>query len=942
MNPCAGKLETMRNRGDDALAGLRATLTDGVTERVTERFKYAHDASHYRMVPRGVATPRSAGEVASLLRAASLCGPSLTFRSGGTSLSGQSSSDQVLVDVRRHFRGIEVLDGGARVRVEPGATVRAVNARLARFGRKLGPDPASEIACTIGGVVANNSSGMACGTHANTYRTLESMVLVLPSGTVIDTGAGDADEALRRAEPALHAGLGELRDRVRGNAESVATVERLFSLKNTMGYGINSFLDFDRPVDLLAHLVIGSEGTLAFVAEATFRTVPLLPHALTGLAVFPGMAEATASVPALVGMGFATVELLDATSLRVSQQGAVVDPSLARLEVRDHVALLVELQASSAEELTGLQAVAADGLAQLPVAGAVELTGDLARRAELWVTRKGLYTAVARNRPSGTMALLEDIAVPVGNLAVTGGRLTGLFREHGYDANVIFGHAKDGNLHFMLTEQLDRPEMLARYLAFTEDMVSLVLGQSGTLKAEHGTGRAMAPYVRRQYGDELYDVMVQLKRLVDPVGVLNPGVLLDEDPDAHVAGLKTAPSVEIEVDRCVECGYCEPVCPSKDLTTTPRQRIVLRREIARAEAAGDVALARELAADYQYEAVDTCAVDGLCATACPVLIDTGDLTRRLRAEEAGRVESRVWNAAARHWAGATWAAGAALTVADRVPEVLPSAAAGVARAVVGRSKVPGWSADLPGGGARRLGHPRDGAVAVHFPACIGAMFGPAGELGVSAAFEALCERAGVVVSRPERIDGLCCGTPWKSKGFTDGLGHMRGRVHGALLEATDGGRLPVIVDATSCTEGLTKLCADTGIQVIDAVEFVAAEMLPLLPAGRRLGTMVVHPTCSTVHTGSLAALRAVADRCAEEVVVPDDWGCCGFAGDRGMLIPELTAAATAPEAAAVTGMAADAYVSVNRTCELGMSRATGRQYRHVLEVLEELTRVAGP
>src|SRR4051812_39318443 len=295
------------HRADDLLsppgplvAALERAAPGAVAARASDRLSYAHDASHYLLTPQAVVAPRDTAQVAALLRVSAAHGVALTFRSGGTSLAGQAGTDGVLLDTRRHFRSIEVLDEGARVRVQPGATVRAVNTRLARYGRKLGPDPASESACTIGGVVANNSSGMACGTQLNTYRTLESAVLVLPSGTVLDTGAPDADDRLRTLEPEIYEGLARLRDRVRGNPASVERIRRLYSIKNTMGYGVNSFLDHTRPIDLLAHLVIGSEGTLAFVAEATFRTVPSHAHAATGLLLFPDLGSATGSLPALV------------------------------------------------------------------------------------------------------------------------------------------------------------------------------------------------------------------------------------------------------------------------------------------------------------------------------------------------------------------------------------------------------------------------------------------------------------------------------------------------------------------------------------------------------------------------------------------------------------------------------------------------------------------
>jgi D-lactate dehydrogenase len=926
------------------LAALEAAVPGGLRSRASDRLAHAHDASHYLLTPQAVVVPKGTDDIARLLRASGAQGVPLTFRSGGTSLSGQASSSGVLVDTRRNYRAIEVLDDGLRVRVQPGATVRQVNAKLGRFRRKLGPDPASEIACTIGGVVANNSSGMACGTEFNTYRTLESAVLVLPSGTVLDTGAPDADERLRTLEPALHSGLLALRDRVLSNPQSLATIEKLYSIKNTMGYGLNSFVDHDSAVGILTHLVIGSEGTLAFVAEATFRTLPLLGSLATGLLVFDELNSATRALPELVDAGFATIELLDATSLRVAQRDPQAIASLRGLEVRGHAALLVEHQADSAEELAGRIADSRTLLSRLPVSSPAELSQDSSTRAALWHIRKGLYTTVAGNRPSGTTALLEDIAVPVAALLDTCEKLLALFDRHGYEESVIFGHAKHGNIHFMLNERFSDASQLDRYVAFTDDLVDLVLGNDGTLKAEHGTGRIMAPFVRRQYGDELYEVMQEVKRLCDPNGLLNPGVLLNEDPRSHISNLKVSPTVEQEVDRCVECGYCEPVCPSKDLTLTPRQRIVLRRELADAEAAGDTALVKSLEKDYEYDGVDTCAVDGMCQTACPVLIDTGDLVRRLRAEERNRAEQAGWKTAAKHWDAATRIGGVALSAAKKLPAPLVTGAVAAARAVVGADAVPQWDTDLPGGGIRRVPRPNDRAQAVYFAACIGTMFGPAEHSpGVTSAFLTLCDRAGVEITVPQGIASLCCGTPWKSKGLTDGYEEMRERVLPALWEASRNGELPVVCDAASCTEGVEKLIgADDarfpGLRIVDAVEFADEFIVGRLTVTAPIGSLALHPTCSSTHLGTNQALSRIAAVMAAEVVIPEGWGCCAFAGDRGMLHPELTASATAREAAAVAERRFDAYASTNRTCELGLSRATGQQYEHLLEVLERVTR----
>ena len=941
--------------------GTTQALTGGLLQAVTaamadpeqtrtralDRHANAHDASHFLLIPQAVAVPRNAAEVAKLMQVSTAHGLPLTLRSGGTSLSGQAVSDGLLVDVRKNFRAIEVLDGGARVRVQPGVTVRDLNARLLRYGRKFGPDPASEVACTIGGVVANNSSGMACGITDNAYRTLESLTLILPSGTVIDTGAGDASARLRSLEPELYRGLGELAQRVRNNPLSRAIIERQFAMKNTMGYGLNSLLDFDDPVDILTHLVVGSEGTLGFVAEAVFKTVPRLAHATSGLLVFKDLQTANTALPALVDSGAATVELMDALSLKVGQ-GLTQVPGVVRdLKVEQHAALLVEYHCGTVAELAEIHERAMALAGSLRLDTAAEFSSDATIRAELWHLRKGLYASVAGARPLGTTALLEDVVVPVPALARTCLELNTLFNKHSYANSVIFGHAKDGNIHFMLTDKFASNQELERYAAFTEDMVDVVLGEGGSLKAEHGTGRVMAPFVRRQYGDELYEVMRRIKALFDPMGMLNPGVILDEDPMAHLRHIKTAPpAVHPEVDRCVSCGYCEPVCPSKNLTLTPRQRIVALRDMEAARAQGNTALADALAADYDYAGVETCAVDGMCQTACPVDINTGTLVKHLRTEAAGALENKVWNTAAQHWGVVTQGAGLALSVAAKVPAAVVQPVNKLGRKVLGADTLPLYSAELPAGGkARRRPAPAGEAAAVYFPACVNVMFGPAGEgsAGVQASFEQLCAKAGLELLVPEGIESACCGTPWSSKGMASGLAVMHARTLTLLREATRDGELEIICDASSCTEGLLHTLesevlapGQKPLRVVDAVAFTAQRLLPLIGDGwARIDSLVLHPTCSSVRLGLNPSLVQLAEAAAESVQVPENWGCCGFAGDRGMLHPELTASATAAQAADVVAMNAAAHASCNRTCELGMSRATGADYRHVLEILAD-------
>ncbi len=917
---------------------------DRVKTTSIDRVAYASDASHYLYTPEAVVIAKDAQEVSQLLSASMRAGQPVTLRSGGTSLAGQASGDGLMLDVRRNFRGITVLDQGKRVRVQPGATVRQVNARLSVYGYKLGPDPASEAACTIGGVIANNSSGMACGTEFNTYRTLESMTFVLPSGTMIDSAAPDADAKLAAAEPQLVQTLTRLRDRVRANKNSVALIEKHFALKNTMGYGINSFLDHDSPAELLAHLIIGSEGTLAFVAEAIFRTVPIRKLAIATLAVFDSLDQATQALPDLLDSGAATLELMDSTSLRVGQNLPGVPEAIMGFEVKEQAALLIEYHADHDEELAGLQSAGQRLIDSAALRAPAILSQDAKNRQAAWKFRKGLYASVAGARVSGTTALLEDVAVPVDTLAETCSTLQELFDEYEYQNSVIFGHAKDGNIHFMLTDRFEGDAALNRYNAFNDKMVELVLSKGGNLKAEHGTGRAMAPFVRRQYGDELYEVMVQLKTACDPRMMLNPGVIIDEDHAAHIRNIKLNETIEVEADRCVECGYCEPVCPSKDLTLTPRQRIAVRRAIAKAEAEGNKELVAELERDYEYSAVETCAVDGMCVTACPVQINTGLLVKRLRREDAKPAMSAGFKVAAKGWGAATRVGSVALSMADKFPAPLVRGATEIARKVVGEDTMPRYDADLPKGGKARkpltgnLGAPGVEPSAIYLPACVNSMFGPGGDgQGVAEAFEQLLKQAGVSVLVPQGIESMCCGTPWTSKGYEDGHVLMAERVRAQVHAAQPSFRLPVISDATSCTEGFAHTLEEHGFEVVDLLAFTSRHLLGKLPPVIQIDSLTLHPTCSSTQMGLNGDLQKIAETVAQKVNIPMNWGCCAFAGDRGMLHPELTESATAREAAEVRELDASAHASCNRTCELGMSRATGKDYRHVIELLAQAT-----
>ncbi|MEV7521254.1 FAD-binding and (Fe-S)-binding domain-containing protein [Streptomyces sp. NPDC091371] len=926
--------------------------------KVSDLVRYASDASPYRFVPQVVVIAEDIDDVSAVLSYAHGRQREVVFRAAGTSLNGQAQGEDILVDVRRHWAGIEVLDGGRRARIQPGTTVMRANAALARHGRILGPDPASAIACTLGGVVANNASGMTAGTTRNSYRTLSSLTLVLPGGTVVDTADPLADEELARAEPALCHGLLEIKKEIEADAALVARIRAKYEIKNTTGYRLDAYLDGNTPVEILRGLMVGSEGTLGFISEVVFDTLPLDRELCSGLLFFPSLPAAAAAVPLFNEAGAIAVELMDGNTLRASVSVDGVPADWAGLP-KDTTALLVEFRAPDEEARAACERRAAEVLEGLDLVAPVpSVTNAFTRDAHTvngyWKARKAFVTAVGGARPSGTTLITEDFAVPPSRLAEACEALLALQAEHGFDAAVA-GHAAHGNLHFLLAFDASEPADVERYAAFMDAFCRLTVERfDGSLKAEHSTGRNMAPFLELEWGPRATELMWRTKRVVDPDGVLAPRILLDRDPDAHLRGLKTIPRVEAVADPCIECGFCEPTCPSEDLTTTPRQRIVLRREMTRQQPGSPVL--EGLLDSYGYDAVDTCAGDSTCKLACPVGIDTGALMKDFRHRRHSPREEAAAALAARRFKAVEAAARVAVAAADKLPDrVGDGLLAGVtaaARKVVRPDLVPQWLPQIPGAAARKLPPTRRvGAHAVYYPACVNRIFGgPEGRPGPSLpqALVAVSERAGKPVWIPRDVNGTCCATIWHSKGYESGNRVMANRIVEAAWGWTAGGRLPLVVDASSCTLGIAHevvpyLTDDNRelherLRIVDSIVWAADELLPRLEIRRTVGSAVLHPTCSMRHLGDEAQLRAVAEACADEVVVPDDAGCCAFAGDRGMLHPELTASATAREAAEVTARDFDAHLSANRMCEVGMDRATGRGYYSALLELERATR----
>lgn len=902
---------------------------------------FGTDASFYRLIPKLVIRVESEDEVVELLRLARRDQVPVTFRAAGTSLSGQAISDSVLIVLGDNWNAKEIRGQGMQIRLQPGVIGAQANAWLAPFGRKIGPDPASINACKIGGIVANNASGMCCGTAQNTYHTLAGLRVVLADGTRVDTEDASSVAAFRQSHGPLLEQLATLARETRANTELAAKIRHKYRLKNTTGLSLNALVDFDDPLDILSHLLVGSEGTLGFISAVTYDTVIDHPNKASALIVFPDVETCCNAVTVLKNQPVSAVELLDRRSLR-SVQDKPGMPAFVQQLSANACALLIESRAATSTLLHEQLAQIMASVAAFPVEKQVDFTEDPVENAKLWAIRKDTFPAVGAVRKTGTTVIIEDVTFPVEQLAIGVNRLIELFDKHHYDEAILFGHALEGNLHFVFTQGFNNPEEVARYQAFMADVAQLVAVEfGGSLKAEHGTGRNMAPFVELEWGSDAYQLMWQLKRLLDPQGILNPDVVLSEDPHIHLKHLKPMPAADEIVDKCIECGFCEPVCPSKGLTLSPRQRIVIWRDIQAKKRAGIDTL--ELEKAYAYQGIDTCAATGLCAQRCPVGINTGELVKKLRARSARNVKTADW--LGNHFATTLQGARFMLHAANGARMLLGAPRLGKISAALtkaSKGRVPLWTNAMPQperairlSPAVKDARPR----VVYLAACVSRVMGPAAgdseQMSLLDKTRGLLEKAGYQVVFPDDMDSLCCGQPFASKGYAEQAEHKRQELIGALLHASRGGLDPVYCDTSPCTLRLVQDLKESRLDLYDPVRFIRTHLVDKLSFTPQAAPIAVHVTCSTQHLGESQALIDIARLCSTQVVIPEGIHCCGFAGDKGFTTPELNAHSLRTLKDAVQHCSEG--ISTSRTCEIGLSQHGGIDYHGLVYLVDRVT-----
>tara|TARA_R110002060_G_scaffold78357_1_gene91412 strand:+ start:8781 stop:11621 length:2841 start_codon:yes stop_codon:yes gene_type:complete len=914
-----------------------------------KRLAFGVDASFYRLIPKMVLKVDTEAELVHVMKLAKVANLAVTFRAAGTSLSGQAQSDSILIMLTNNWRNHEIKDLGMKITLGPGVIGADANKYLLPYGRKLGPDPASINTCKIAGIAANNSSGMCCGVAQNSYHTLDSIRVILHDGTILDTGNDQSRANFGKSHATLLSNLDALAKKTKKNKELSDLIRHKYRLKNTTGYAINSLVDFEEPIDILAHLMIGSEGTLGFISSLTYNTVVEHKYRASSFVLFPNMDITCQAVSALAEVEVSAVELLDYRSL-MSVRDMEGLPDFIHTMPEGVAALLIETSAANQTLLTQKMHTITQLLAQFEQHNSIEFTSNVKEYSKLWAIRKQTFPAVGAMRETGTTVIIEDVAFPVKMLAQGVSALQRLFVKYKYDEAIIFGHALDGNLHFVFTQDFSSQVEIDRYEAFMNDVCQLVaVDFNGSLKAEHGTGRNMAPFIELEWGAQGYQLMKDIKALFDPENILNPDVIINADEKAHLKALKALPAADDIVDKCIECGFCEPVCPSVDLSFTPRQRITSYREIQRLRKSNESpSLLAKLEFDFENLGIDTCAATGLCAERCPVGINTGDLIRKFRSERNKKHENL------------------SIKLANNFKTVekmtrFSLASVGVAQKVLGNNimsglsktmtkvafnRLPLWTKNMPNKASYHpvtyhpLSEHAERPKMVYFPSCATRTMGPAldfeNQESLTAVTLRLLDKAGFEVISPD-FTGQCCGMPFKSKGMFNQSEQKRKATANQLNQLSNNGQYPILFDTSPCksmlSEGEGVYSTLKVYEPVGFIEDVLSDYLTFDPVNE---SIMLHVTCSSRKMGLTDKMITLANRCALDVNIPEHIYCCGFAGDKGFTLPELNASALSSLKSQVPSNCSQGY-SNSRTCEIGLSEHAGIDYQSIIYLVDKVT-----
>ena len=917
---------------------------DRVYTDYLRRYAYGVDASCYSYLPKVVVKAEDEREVRRLIRLCQQCGTPFTFRAAGSSLSGQCSSEDVLIVCNDGFKKMEVIDDGKALKCECGVIGSDANDLLKPYNRKIGPDPATLATALVGGILNNNSSGMCCGTAQNSYKTIRSIRVVLLDGTVLDTSDKKSIEQFLREKPQMVEDILQLRKEILADEELTHLIHHKYKIKNTTGYGLNSLVDFEDIIDIINHLFIGSEGTLGFVSEIVYNTVEDVPHKGCGLMFFSTLNDASLAVVALANMGREKVvaaEMMDYQSLKAVQTLENV-PDFVREVPEGTSAILFQTESYSKETVDENLAFIKEQLKDIPTAIPSLYSQDPKEYDSWWAIRKGILPIVGGQRRKGTTVITEDVCFQIEDFTKGIEMLTELFHKYDFvDGGVIFGHALSGNVHFNITPDFSDPKDTKNFGDLVKEMSERVSGFGGSLKAEHGTGRMVAPFIEMEWGRKAYEINRRIKAIFDPERILNPDVMITDDPDVYKKNLKAQCVIDDAFTICMECGFCEKHCPSRNLTLTPRQRIALLRETKRLENEGNFTLASELRKGYEYFGVDTCAACSMCKGLCPLSIDTAQIALSMRRIDppAPELAKKIYD----NFSTTLQMCRAGVSLEGIAGSIITQKA--ISKITEGLHGVTGVTPYVPKTTPKANRYklknrikPTNFEKVVYFSTCANRAFKPNqgydDDRSLQQVVESLCNKAHIDIIYPKHIENLCCGLSFEN--YDDVHERAVKDLHDALMKASENGKYPIVIDHSACFNHAFKHMPD--LEINDISEFLCKYVVPHLDIEKCDERVIVHKQCKIKSLNKSQYIEDLARLCTDHVFNIKSFACDGFAGQKGFFTPELNKSATKDLAGEIAEYGATLGVSSSSTCEIGLGESGGIPFVGVAFLLDRCSK----
>lgn len=865
------------------------------------RFALGSDASCYRYTPKLIIRAQNENEIIKIIALADKFNLPITFRASGSSLSGQALSDSILVIATNGFEAIKI--NGENILLDCGVIGSSANAALKNKNKKIGPDPATITMARMGGIIANNSSGMCCGVKQNSYSTIKSIRVILSDGFLLDTSDKNSINDFLATHKYMVESILDLRREILADSQLCKLIKKKYKIKNTTGYSLNALVDFENIIDILNHIFVGSEGTLGFISRVELECVDDSEFKACFLLFYENMNEATNAIIALQKYDniIQSAEIMDYACLKSVQNIDGLPESIHKI-THGNACILLQSEAKNeknlAQNIDILKQIIQDSKPKFS-----ESSTDENIYNTWWKIRKGLLPIIAGNRAQGSSVITEDICFEIENLGRGVEMVEKLFEKYDF-SGIIFGHALSGNIHFIITPNLDDRKQRENFAKLVDELAKSVSAFGGSIKAEHGTGRMMAPFVEIEWGQKAYEINRAIKNIFDKKNIFNKDCIITDDKNLHTKNLKEMTQIEDFIDKCMECGFCEKACPSNALSLSPRQRIAAWREMQRLKNLGDknsLKLYKQMKKAYKYAGDELCAACSMCKTLCPIEINTAQIALNLRQND-----NFISKHIAKHFGFYLNLGKHALNLA--------------------KMKFP----NLPNKNNFKLKNTQDTAKqsVIYFSTCMNRALNNhknGDERSMNEVFYNLCKKAGFNILIPPNLENLCCG-----KAFINNPNAHKILMQNIRQSLSQFPReIPIVCDHSACSWHLIENLGE--FNIYDLPNFILDFLAPKLSFQKIAENINIYPVCALKKHNQTQVLINLAKLCVEgELILDEHIFCCGFAGNKGFLSPELNA-----HALKNNKFKNARGFSSSLSCEIGLNTHTNTNWQHIIYLIDE-------